>query len=115
MHLTRSPFLNGALGLLFVAACAAPPAPHPALAPRRAPSHSQLGGVIVLATSRPMASATHAPPAEDEDTEGSSPFLDGIHLSYGTRLCAVGSDGFLSTERLLLPIQGDQVVLEPKL
>lgn len=44
-----------------------------------------------------------------------SPFIEGVRMGYGAKLAVVGHNALLGTERLLLGVHEDRVVLEPEL
>lgn len=62
----------------------------------------------VTATLAPASATLTAPEATE-----TSPFVEGIRLGYVARLLPLGKSAVLSTERLLLGINGDRVAFEP--
>lgn len=97
------------LALLLASACARTAAP-PTLAdtPAKVEARTVAPPVAQARAELPSAAAL-AEPAD------SSPFVDGARLGYSARLAVAGQSALLSTERLLLGIHDDRVVLEAEL
>ncbi len=86
----------------------------------RSPSDTRAATTLDAPNERfaPVASTPSTEPATPSataDVRETSPFIDGVRLGYAAQLDIVGKSALLTTEKLLLAIQGDRVAVDPAL